>query len=284
MTGLALSFVLLAALTHATWNYFAKSAVASRHFVWLYSLGSVILYAPLVAWLLYTERPEFTPQHWMALGATSVLHSGTPSSCRPAIAHRICLRHPIARGTGPLLSFIGASIFLGEQPTALSIVGLVFIVAGILLVAGLTRSLKGAASRHRLRFAHRRVHRGVHRQRRLGREGPAGVPVPRGLHGQLRAHARAHPVCVARRTQSRARSAHLRETGCGRHRFGPLGYCWCCSQCAWLRERRGTRARARNARRGVPRITPAEGTVGSAAHRRRRVHRRGRGESRLAPT
>ena len=45
--------------------------------------------------------------------------------------------YPIARGTGPLLSFIGAALLLGETPTAQSVLGLVLIVGGILLVAGL---------------------------------------------------------------------------------------------------------------------------------------------------
>jgi drug/metabolite transporter (DMT)-like permease len=140
MTGLALCFVLLAALTHATWNFFAKSAVASRHFVWLYSLGSVILYAPIVVWLLVTARPQFTSQHLIALAATSVLHLGYSLVLQAGYrASDLSLVYPIARGTGPLLSFIGASLFLGERPTPLAILGLVFIVAGILLVAGLTR-------------------------------------------------------------------------------------------------------------------------------------------------
>jgi drug/metabolite transporter (DMT)-like permease len=45
--------------------------------------------------------------------------------------------YPIARGTGPLLSFIGAALLLGEAPTARSIAGLLLIVGGILLVAGI---------------------------------------------------------------------------------------------------------------------------------------------------
>jgi len=45
--------------------------------------------------------------------------------------------YPIARGTGPLLSFIGAAWLLGETPTLQSVLGLLLIVAGILLVAGL---------------------------------------------------------------------------------------------------------------------------------------------------
>jgi drug/metabolite transporter (DMT)-like permease len=51
----------------------------------------------------------------------------------------LSLVYPIARGFGPLLSFAGAVVLLGEQPTMLSAVGLVLIVVGILLVAGLTR-------------------------------------------------------------------------------------------------------------------------------------------------
>ena len=51
----------------------------------------------------------------------------------------LSLVYPIARGFGPLLSFVGAVLLLGEQPSALSGLGLVLIVSGILLVAGLTR-------------------------------------------------------------------------------------------------------------------------------------------------
>jgi drug/metabolite transporter (DMT)-like permease len=45
--------------------------------------------------------------------------------------------YPIARGTGPLLSFIGAGLLLGEALTARSVAGMLLIVGGILLVAGL---------------------------------------------------------------------------------------------------------------------------------------------------
>src|SRR6185437_7954208 len=51
----------------------------------------------------------------------------------------LSLVYPIARGSGPLLSFVGAVLLLGEHPTLPAGLGLVLIVAGILLVAGLTR-------------------------------------------------------------------------------------------------------------------------------------------------
>lgn len=138
MTLTALGLVLLAAITHASWNLSAKYAAESRHFVFLYSAGSVLIYGPIVLGVLWLEKPHFDGRHWLALAGTSVLH----------LMYSLCLQrgyrdsdlsvvYPIARGTGPLLSFIGATIFLGETPTTRSVAGLVLIVAGILLVAGL---------------------------------------------------------------------------------------------------------------------------------------------------
>jgi drug/metabolite transporter (DMT)-like permease len=131
---------LLAAAAHATWNLFAKKAAGSRHFVWLYSVGSVLLYLPVVLWICIQERPHFELRHYLALAATSTLHLGYSLSLQAGYrASDLSLVYPIARGFGPLLSFFGAVVLLGEQPTVLSAVGLVLIVAGILLVAGLTR-------------------------------------------------------------------------------------------------------------------------------------------------
>jgi drug/metabolite transporter (DMT)-like permease len=132
--------VLLAAAAHATWNLFAKKAARSRHFVWLYSLGSVLLYLPVVTWICVQQRPHFEPRQYLALAATSVLHLGYSLSLQAGYrSSDLSLVYPIARGFGPLLSFAGAVLLLGEQPTWLSALGLVLIVAGILLVAGLTR-------------------------------------------------------------------------------------------------------------------------------------------------
>ena len=125
--------------THASWNIYAKSAAESRHFVWLFSAGSVLIYGPVVVAVLIVERPVFESRHWLALAATSVLHLLVfARACRPATGTpTLSVVYPIARGTGPLLSFIGAGLLLGEAPTAQSLAGLVLIVGGILLVAGL---------------------------------------------------------------------------------------------------------------------------------------------------
>src|SRR5204863_2431539 len=44
--------------------------------------------------------------------------------------------YPIARGTGPLISSIGAIMLLGERPSMLGGIGIVLIVIGILFIAG----------------------------------------------------------------------------------------------------------------------------------------------------
>ena len=42
--------------------------------------------------------------------------------------------YPVARGTGPMLSSLGAFILLGESPSAHGLLGLLAVVAGIALI------------------------------------------------------------------------------------------------------------------------------------------------------
>lgn len=145
MPAVALLAVLLAACTHATWNLFAKRAASSRHFIWMYSVGSVVLYAPIVIWIVARERPHFGPLQWGVLGATSVLHLAYSLLLQAGYrVSDLSLVYPIARGSGPLLAFVGAAALLGERVTWLSVLGLVLIVCGILLVAGLMREPRRA--------------------------------------------------------------------------------------------------------------------------------------------
>jgi drug/metabolite transporter (DMT)-like permease len=138
MPALALAAVLLAALTHATWNLAAKRAAASRHFVWMYSALTVLLYLPIVAWIVWTTRPQFTAVHWGVLAATGVLHMGYSLILQAGYrASDLSLVYPLARGAGPLLSFFLAALLLGEAVTWVSLLGVVLVVSGILLVSGM---------------------------------------------------------------------------------------------------------------------------------------------------
>src|SRR6185437_13343788 len=101
----------------------------SRHFVWLYSLGSIVLYCPIIAWLLYEQRPHFGTLQWLALTGTSVLHLGYSLALQAGYrVSDLSLVYPIARGSGPLLSFVAATLFLHEPANGLSVLGVLLIV------------------------------------------------------------------------------------------------------------------------------------------------------------
>ncbi len=138
MPALALAAVLLAALTHATWNLAAKRAAGSRHFVWLYSALTVLLYFPIVATIVWTTRPQFTAVHWSVLAATGALHMAYSLILQAGYrASDLSLVYPLARGSGPLLSFFLAALLLDEKVTWIALVAVVLVVGGILLVSGL---------------------------------------------------------------------------------------------------------------------------------------------------
>lgn len=138
MHPVAIAAVLLAALTHATWNLAAKRASGSRNFVWLYSLGSTVMYAPAVLWVLLGERPQFETAHWLALLMTGILHMGYSLVLQAGYrVSDLSLVYPLARGTGPLLSFLAATFLLKEPANLYSVLGVLLIVGGILLVSGL---------------------------------------------------------------------------------------------------------------------------------------------------
>src|SRR6185503_10848106 len=129
MPLIAFVMVLLAALAHATWNYWAKRAAASRHIVLLYSVASAVLYSPIIVWILIFERPHFQLIHWLSLLATAVLHLAYSLLLQAGYrVSDLSLVYPIARGTGPMLSFIAATLLLGEPASSLSVLGVVLIV------------------------------------------------------------------------------------------------------------------------------------------------------------
>lgn len=132
-----LSLVVLAAFIHATWNLLSKRAAAAGPvFVFAYNLVACIVYAPWVAWLL--ARGGLT---WSLPVVGCLLLSGLIH-----LAYSLCLQrgyqvadlsvvYPVARGTGPMLSSLGAFLLLGEMPSTLGVLGLLAVVVGIGLIS-----------------------------------------------------------------------------------------------------------------------------------------------------
>ncbi|OJU15593.1 MULTISPECIES: DMT family transporter [unclassified Sphingomonas] len=138
MTFASLLLVVLASLVHATWNLLAKRAAAvGPVFVFAYNLVACVAYAPWVVYLVIAGRGTA----WTGVGAAFVLLSALIH-----LGYSLCLQrgyqvadlsvvYPVARGTGPMLSTIGAFLILGERPSGLGVLGLILVVAGIGLIA-----------------------------------------------------------------------------------------------------------------------------------------------------
>jgi len=133
MSLLPLALVVLAAFIHATWNLLAKrAAAAGPAFVVASNLIACVAYLPWVGWVMAHNAHVWSLPVAACLVLSAVLHLGY-SLClqRGYQVADLSVVYPIARGTGPLLSSIGAFILLRETPSAQGILGLLAVVAGI---------------------------------------------------------------------------------------------------------------------------------------------------------
>jgi drug/metabolite transporter (DMT)-like permease len=151
MTLTALTLVVVAAFTHASWNLLAKRAADSRHFVWLYSMGSVVVWSPVVAVLAVVTRPQLGWRELGALIVTALLHAGYSEMLMRGYRNgALSIVYPVARGTGPLISFFGAMLVLDERPTVIAAAGALAVVIGVFLIAGGPRLFSAHVDRRAL--------------------------------------------------------------------------------------------------------------------------------------
>lgn len=131
-----LALVVLAAFVHATWNLLAKQAAAGPTFVFAYNLVACVAYAPWVAWLLARSTPTWSLPVVGCLLLSGLIH----------LAYSLCLQrgyqvadlsvvYPVARGTGPMLSSLGAFLLLGETHSHRGLLGLFAVIVGIGLIS-----------------------------------------------------------------------------------------------------------------------------------------------------
>lgn len=105
------------------------------------------MWAPAGAWITWREAGGYGALQWgliVASGAVHVLYYGALLT-----GYRrgdLSVVYPLARGTGPLITAVVASLWLGERPGLRGWAGVMGIVAGIVLLAG------GPALWRRLRY------------------------------------------------------------------------------------------------------------------------------------
>ncbi len=124
-----------AALAHAVWNIAMKRAGTSgTPFIAATLLVGVVALAPLGVPALLAAPPA------TALFAPIVLGSAALQLAYFLLLQRgyrladVGVVYPLARGTGPLLSVVGAVLLLGERPGPVVLVGAGLIVAGVVVI------------------------------------------------------------------------------------------------------------------------------------------------------
>lgn len=158
MTLTAFALILLAGLIHAGWNIVAKKAGGDARFAFFTAVLMMLFWAPLGWWVGRDAVPLWGLREWGFIGVSGVLH---------VLYYVILLRgyrkadltvvYPLARGSGPLLSSLVAIVLLGEQSTALGLLGIAGVVGGVFLIAGGPGLLRAAHDPQ----ARARVHKGI---------------------------------------------------------------------------------------------------------------------------
>jgi drug/metabolite transporter (DMT)-like permease len=133
----AFLLISLAAIAHATWNFLAKRAAGYKNLIWFSSATEALLFAPvavLVARIMWTRLGLKPALFLLATGLLHLLY--TESLLRGYRAGDLTVVYPLARGTGPLLSFLGAVVLLHEHLSLLAAIGAVLVTFGILFASG----------------------------------------------------------------------------------------------------------------------------------------------------
>lgn len=137
MTPVATLLVLLAAVTHASWNLLAKRAAhAGSAFLFWSGVFAILFYAPWALWLIAAGDIDWSAPMWACIVASAAIHLGYSLALQQGYrVADLSVVYPIARGSGPLLSSLAAFLIFAETPSALRLLGLAGVVGGILLIA-----------------------------------------------------------------------------------------------------------------------------------------------------
>lgn len=154
----ALALVLVAGLIHASWNIAAKKAGGDYRFAFFTTVIVVVAWGPLGLWLAWSAVPTWGRLEWGLIAASALLHSGYYLVLlRGYRKADLTVVYPLARGSGPLLSSMAAVVLLGEQISALGVLGIAGVVGGVFLIAGGPALWRGGHDAQ----ARRRLHKGV---------------------------------------------------------------------------------------------------------------------------
>lgn len=128
----ALGLLLVAAVLHAGWNLFVKRAREKQVFTWWSLVVGAICFAPL----LIVSLP-LPLKIWPYVAASVLMEAIYFVGLTYAYGlDDFSLVYPLARGAAPAFLLIWATIFLGEHPRPMGLVGLTLLLLGLTVVGG----------------------------------------------------------------------------------------------------------------------------------------------------
>jgi drug/metabolite transporter (DMT)-like permease len=138
VTALALGLVLFSAFVHASWNFLLKKSGGGAGLITAASAFSLVVYAPVVAFVAWRWGYAFRPAHLGMMLGSGIIHTAYFLLLDRAYRSGgdLSIVYPLARATGPLLSILVAVAVLGERPGPTAIGGAVLIVASALVLTG----------------------------------------------------------------------------------------------------------------------------------------------------
>lgn len=155
MSALALGLVLVAAFSHASWNYLLKKSGGGPGVVAVSCAVSLVLWAPLAIGTIVLTGYTFHPVHLALMLGSGLIH--TVYFLLLDRAYRaggdLSIVYPLARATGPMLTILVAIALLGERPGAIALGGALLIGVSALLLTGNPLAWHKGEARHAVGFA-----------------------------------------------------------------------------------------------------------------------------------
>jgi drug/metabolite transporter (DMT)-like permease len=154
VSAFALALVLAGACCHAWWNLILKRTGGGTGFFLLFSGFSAVVLAPVALIVWWIEQPVMGWPQWAMMGLSATLHLLYFLALDHGYQHGdLSIVYPLARGTGPVLTMIGAILLLGERPSAVAIGGALLIACAVLMLVGDPRKLRESGNLRGVAFA-----------------------------------------------------------------------------------------------------------------------------------
>jgi uncharacterized membrane protein len=148
MPAAALALVIAAALLHAVWNIAAKKAGGDHRFAFATALAVSVVWLPVALWFAPAELPRWGWREWGLVGVSAAVHVAYfLTLLRGYREADLTVVYPVARGSAPLVTALGAVVLLDERMGVVALAGLLAVAAGVFCIADGPRWIGGAAWR-----------------------------------------------------------------------------------------------------------------------------------------